>query len=322
MTRWFVPVAGMALVSLPACRCERAEDEELAPVPRPTASAVSSAEESPLLATLRGARRSGKAAYVAPSRAELEVHERWIGAVAKAGWTDQLPTSEPPEGFSGRLTDDGALWLLQEKPTRKRGAGLLVLRPGSGRRIVVEAPHTFFDQRTLEIATLVFQGTRARALLINTMHRYGAVPEDRRGDGAARKESPSDVAHEADTLFGAAHRALIAAEPGVTLQLHGFADETAPGVMAVVSAARTGADVQGVARALRDALGDDRVRVYPDEIDVLGGTSNAQAKVSRAHGVPFVHLELSNALRRSLLDDPALADRFVSALRVLGEAAP
>jgi hypothetical protein len=315
----FPPAALAALILAPGCRCERNEDEDRSPAAVESSAATAPLETIPLLDSLRDARRSGSAAYRPPTPDERAAYTAWVRALARAAWTDRLPTESPPEGFAGRLALDGSLWVLLEQPTQKRGAGLIVVRPGRGSPLVIEAPHTFFDEGTLEIALLVFHGVRARALIVNTMHRFDGANEDQRQEGTAKMGAPADVAHDPDSFFTTGHGALLAAEPSTVLQLHGFADATAPGVMAVVSAAKTSADVHAVARALRDALGDDRVRTYPDEIDVLGGTTNAQAKVSRKQEVPFIHLELSRTLRRTLLTDPVLAERFVLALRGIGE---
>jgi len=313
------PLALLLVVStvLPACRCERAEDYESAPEPATSPSTTTSVEATPLLDTIEDLRRRGKAEYQAPSPEERQAYGAWVGAIAGAAWTDRLPSELPPAGFSGRLGAGGTLWLLQELPRRKRGAGVVIVRPSRGAPLLVEAPHTFFDEGTLEIALATFHGIRARALLVNTMHRYATVRQGVRTSPDVPQDAASDVAHDPNTFFGAAHEALLAVKPLTTLQIHGFADDTAPGVMVVVSAARTIGDAPAVARALRDALGDDVVRVYPEEIDVLGGTSNVLAKVSRELGLPFLHLELSRSLRDTLRHDPAAMERFVAALRVL-----
>ncbi|MBN2194459.1 MAG: hypothetical protein JW751_16700 [Polyangiaceae bacterium] len=324
-TAHFLPTiiltAALTPALLPACRCERAEDHESLPGPPASSSATPTGPTIPLLATVRDLRSRGKAEYRAPTEDEAKEYRVWVGAIAKAAWTDRLPTHPAPEGFSGRLGNAGALWLLQEQPTRKRGAGVVVIRPSRGTSVLVEAPHTFFDEGTLEIALSIFHGIGARGLLANTMHRYVTVPETLRGDKDEVRNAVSDLAHEDRTYFSAAHRSLLGVEALTTLQIHGFADATAPGVMAVVSAARTTGDALAVARALRDALGDDVVRVYPDEIDVLGGTTNVQAKASRELGLPFIHVELSRSLRDSVREDPALAARLVEAFRTLEGAA-
>jgi hypothetical protein len=69
-----------------------------------------------------------------------------------------------------------------------------------------------------------------------------------------------------------------------------------------------------MARALSGVLGNDRVRIYPDQIRVLGGTTNVQAQDSRRLRSAFYHLELSASLRGRLTSDKALTLRLVQAL--------
>ncbi len=60
-----------------------------------------------------------------------------------------------------------------------RRAAAVVLRVGAAVPLIVEAPHTFFDQGTLPVALAIFEAQRARALIVNTSHRYGGGPNPR-----------------------------------------------------------------------------------------------------------------------------------------------
>ena len=64
-----------------------------------------------------------------------------------------------------------------------------------------------------------------------------------------------------------------------------------------------GASDSDIERVLRAALGAERVRVYPDDIKILGGTTNTQAAACREAKAPFIHLELSASLRNSITED-------------------
>jgi hypothetical protein len=81
-----------------------------------------------------------------------------------------------------------------------------------------------------------------------------------------------------------------------------------------LSPASTRADVAPVADRLRRLLGDEAVRTYPDQVKILGGTTNVEAKLSRTSEAPFWHIELAYDFRRQLQDDPNLSRRFVEAL--------
>jgi hypothetical protein len=206
----------------------------------------------------------------------------------------------------------------------------IAIRAGRAREVAVEAPHTFFDRGTLPIAATAFEAMSARALLVNTVHRYSALRErpegmDERGDEdeAAAKRSASDVAHAPSSFFQAAHEALLEGVPGIwAIQVHGFHDAAAPGVSVIVSAAGTRADAAGAASACRTRLGDDGVKAYPTEIGILGGLTNVQARSSARAGAPFYHVEIGRSLRDRLGADAAARRRFAEALPSPPDAAP
>jgi hypothetical protein len=131
------------------------------------------------------------------------------------------------------------------------------------------------------------------------------------------------VAHTPRSFFLAAHRALLEASPGApAVQLHGFADKSAPGVSAIASAVGAGADLGALLDALRAALPDGELRAYPSEIRKLGGQSNVQGRWSVQAGAPFYHLEMSRTLRDRLVEDPALRRRFAAAFAPLSAVPP
>lgn len=285
----------------------------------PSASSSATAARRPLKSALRRridqAQKSDGKVYVAGTPAELTAYGAWFSEVLGSALTDRLPQAAPPPGFAGRFTDHGELWVLAEADDTRRGAGLAAVRPGKSRPFVIEAPHTFYDRGTLEIALVVFERLEARALLVNTMHRSSAATPEQREDDIRKGTSKSDVAHVEQSFFSTAHAELVRADPElVSLQIHGFKDDHIPGTAAVVSAAKTRGDAKAVAIALRQALPTMTIKVYPDEVDTLGGTQNRQAELSRAARAPFVHLELSGTLRNALNADLELSQRFADAL--------
>jgi hypothetical protein len=283
----------------------------------PSASAAPSATLDELIAEQRS---SSARSYVAPTEAEQAAYTAWIAAAAVAAARATTPPAAAPRGFALRLVGTST-WLLAEDAGTRRGGALVLLRTGAARPLVIEAPHTFFDEGTLEIARAAFDRLAARALVINTMPRSAKDTPQARSEDAQSGESPSDVAHAKYSFFSGAHAALADAEPAsATLQLHGFRDERVGLAQVVVSAAGTRADAQAVARALRSALPPESVLVYPNDIRDLGGTRNAQAVLSRGLGTAFLHLELSASLRSRLLEDQALLRRLVDATGVAGPA--
>jgi hypothetical protein len=273
--------------------------------------------------------RRKKTTYRDPTTAERAGYSVWVERAVRtleASPTDAVEVLRPleasaPAGFrlSRAVSAGSELWLLHELPGSERGAGVVVLRAGPARPLVVQAPHTFHDGNTLEIAWSAFETLGARALLLNTVHRFGRPGASRPEDAA----SPADVAHNAQSFFAAAHEALARGLPGsLALQLHGFRDEQAPGAEVIVSAAGTAARLETLLGALRAHFVPERVRHYPTQVRVLGGTTNVQALWSRSQGLPFVHLELSRTLRTRLAKDEGERRRFGEALGAALETSP
>ncbi len=292
-----------------SCRHEVAPSSSVQPAPP--------SEAAPLLAArIEELRKGGRrdVAYRPPTPEEERSYSAWVQAVARAAIAGEAPTTTPPPGFALERIQD--IWLLAETPDMRRGAGAIALRIGHAAPVLVQAPHTFFDMGTLPVALDAFDAGRCRALLVNTVHRYasgrgesGGTDGEEDGDDAV-----SDVAHAPASFFLAGHRALLAAEAGAwTVQLHGFADSRAPGVEVILSASVTTAPLGPVAARARSVLGDT-VRLYPDEIRVLGALGNVEASASLAAAAPFLHVEMSRALRDRLGGDDVLRRRAAMAL--------
>jgi hypothetical protein len=200
----------------------------------------------------------------------------------------------------------GDLWVLREPAGRREGDGLYAFRPG-GHPLCIQAPHTFYDEGTGEIALALFARLRAGALFVNTVHRYA------RADGEGH---PADVAHSERTMFAAATHGLLDGARWDVVQVHGFGDrdDLPPAVKAVVSDGTPGRPTPGErprtapAERLRAALaarwgGTDAVRLFGVDASVLGATTNIEGKAARAAGVSFLHVEMSAPTRRALGGD-------------------
>ena len=294
--------------------------------PMPTAIDTADPRETKMLsAKLQELRKGGRetVVYVAPTEEEEKAYRSWIRDVAgRASRGDAPPDSAPP-GFEIDRTSGGAdVWLLAEQAQHRRGAGAVAIRVGPKPSAwIVEAPHTFFDAGTLPIAVAAFHRSGCRALVINTVHRNNprlrGESSDGDGDEDGTQISAADVAHAAHSFFLVAHEELQAVFPrAAALQLHGFRDEILEGTSVIVSAAGTRTVVGPIVSSLRAALGARSVRVFPDDVHVLGGTTNAQARASTRSGAFFVHVELSKSFRGKLVADAGARDRFVDALLV------
>ncbi len=328
MRRSIAGVFGMMLVSCGSSRCSLRQRAASEPTPPATAKpdAPSGARgaddegagarptEGALDARLEVLRRGGRrsVAYAAPTADEERAYRAWF-ALALAKLDADLPPPPPPDGFVVEVID--GLWVLGEAAGRARGAGAVALRPRPAVEVLVEAPHTFFDIGTLPIARVAFERSRARALLVNTVHRYRAQAPASGGDDE-ESSSASDVAHAERSFFLFAHEELTRALPRASaVQFHGFAAAKAPGVAAIVSASTTSGPAAQVAAAMRAVAGaPSAVRLFPDEVRILGGTTNVEAAASRRAGRAFVHVELASDAREQLQRDRALLERTVAAI--------
>jgi hypothetical protein len=200
--------------------------------------------------------------------------------------------------------------LVREVESRRRGGGAYLFRPAAASHLVVQAPHTFFDEGTLPIACELFARAGALALFVDTAHRYKAAEADEHA------EFPADVAHAARSHFQAATTGLLTALPHATVvQLHGFAQRESRASAVLSSGAARGGDplVQRAVVLLAGVIGEGVLR-FPEDTDDLGATKNVQGTAVRAAGGRFLHVEMSAELRSSLLADQQLRDRLLGAL--------
>ncbi|WP_437573311.1 hypothetical protein [Sorangium sp. So ce887] len=141
------------------------------------AQAADSGEQRALDEQIAPLRKGGRHLIAEPpDDAEEEAYVAWVAAAGLAAQNRQPPPAAPP-GFALRVVPGRDLWVLSEDGSRRRGAAAVVLRAGAAAPLIVEAPHTFFDRGTLPVALAVFEAQRARALVVNTSHRYGGGPK-------------------------------------------------------------------------------------------------------------------------------------------------
>ncbi|WP_049949659.1 hypothetical protein [Sorangium cellulosum] len=201
----------------------RSVGSALSPAPSPAASAVGTVEVPTVVEVQAadGGERETLDEQIAPLRkggrhliaeppndAEEAAYVTWIAAAGVAAQSRQPPPAAPP-GFALRVVPGRDLWLLSEDDSRRRGAAAVVLRTGAAAPLIVEAPHTFFDQGTLPIALAIFEAQRARALIVNTSHRYGGGPKpsnaigDDEGEGTGGASADEAAAETQATGDGA-----------------------------------------------------------------------------------------------------------------------
>lgn len=171
---------------------------------------------------------------------------------------------------------------------------------------IVEAPHPVFDADSDDIACKVWsKSPKGTVLAVAGSHRTNPDGTD-----------PRDVAHNTNSMW---HRVTTAiAQPGLPeFQLHGFGDDSMPGVGAVVSSGSSPLSA-GVIRteAFIAAAGITTARQWDGSATKLIGMSNIQGDAAAVRGNPFLHIELSKSVRDS---HDAFVDAVVSAGFLAGE---
>jgi hypothetical protein len=253
----------------------------------------------------------------ASGRQRARVLARGLMLAAVSGDTDFLITGavEASElGFEliGVQADGETLAVLGD--ASGDGRGLLIVRFGpDARPVVLQAPHSFFDIGTGQLAAEIMARSDVRVLQVNTRHR-NTVPAE------SGQPPPTDLAHRTDSWFHALTLGILdGLERPLLVQLHGFGRQTIedPAVDAVASCGATDntAVLNALAGALASGLPQLGVARYPDEISVLGGTSNVQGRalIGRTDAA-FLHLELSPEARKQVLDSTEAQDALRAAI--------
>lgn len=227
-------------------------------------------------------------------------------------------------GFEVALTTlgGGPAFVVRETFSQRKGGGIYIVRQGAvPRERIVQVPHSFFDVGTLEIGIALANAAQARALFVNTVHRYpsGKPPALTDED---RDSSPSDLAHQDATFFQHLTRSALVTLPRLqVIQVHGFGDGAVPDCTQAAVVVSPGAATAGMAEAARvtarlsAVFGRDRVLLYPRDTRKFGAQTNAQGQlVARSAGATFLHLELSRRLRNQMQKDCALRRAFIAAV--------
>jgi hypothetical protein len=272
-----------------------------------------------LRSILSRARSGGKGSvtYVEPTTIEFDQYKNYVSAALSS---DNFSSKPVLSGFTTESVHPN-FDVLEERLENKRGSGIIVLRKKSELARTVQVPHSFFDEGTLNIGLVLFLNGNSRLLQVNTAHRYRTnldlsprqtiVNSDSLDQSAdSKRPISSDVAHFSNTFFLAAHHAFVDSSPDtITIQIHGFANSSAPNTDIVVSAAKTRTQLQQLVIRLRNELSLN-AKLYPTDIRKLGGTTNIEAKYCAAKNACFAHLELSQSLRDRLNADTELLNRF------------
>ncbi|HTN91905.1 MAG TPA: hypothetical protein VL242_49890 [Sorangium sp.] len=297
--------------------------------PRATGAAEltcsSSATLEALVACIRDqmpGRSSGR--FVAPVFLELSAWRSVVSAMMQGACGFPLPSTLSPfvQIRSFRDADNGRTYcLLMETADRNgdgvvdRGFGAFIVDAFAERELSHQVSHPIADEGTETQAVTIFKRTRSRTFLMAGAHR-DARPDERAFQGFSMG---SDVAHNAATMFHAAHVEIAAyygGRPWWAIQWHGMAEDTCERVDVHLSHGVDTAPVAGdkILELRNNLLALDptwRIGVPGSRACSLNATSNVQgvflnrAPVTFSFGMAavapaprrFVHIEQHPGMR-------------------------
>lgn len=249
--------------------------------------------------------------YVPADVSELEKAEALFLRILQGDKTQTLRDEWNAIGFDFfEIREKGKdYWVLQENIARKEGRGFYLFQMNTNSTSVIQAPHSFKDLRTREIAfDLIFQSNYAAAA-------WNTVPRDYIENNI---EINADMAHLEQTFFisfsvaFARHFA-----QGNLLQIHGYAQEKRTSTAGIESELIFSSGTSSPSVTLLETVAclkqkvSSKTYAYPLEVNELGGTGNTIGKALRQlnHG-GFMHIEISRGIRERLLTESRLQNSF------------
>jgi hypothetical protein len=236
-------------------------------------------------------------------RAEIDRVELLFADSIDRPWDARVEQAWRELGFSvRRLRLHGEdCHTISESDDARAGRGFFLVCPTRTEAGTLFVPHGWSDRMTAEIGAYLAVEGRFRASAWNTTPRQ-IDPDHPHLDLTTAEESYFTAMARAAAVVGVA-------EP--TLQLHGFAPyrrstEEGRNARAILSSgtADPARPVHEIADCLDRTMGK-RFLVYPTDVIELGGTSDRVGRLLRDWGRrDFIHLELSFALRRRLVEEP------------------
>ena len=215
------------------------------------------------------------------------------------------PTGEIPEELSREALRLGFFMRVDEEVLvmwgREAAHGLFAIRLGPARDLLIQAPHSFFDLGTGVLASALFHETQARALFLNSSHRFGGEGVDVEQFEGAEAPSPPDVAHRPYSAYQSATFGFLeASQLPFVVQIHGY--RSREGESAVISSGSALQPSDLLAPILDVFRGFESGAVTGEQLPELAGRQNVQGQIC-ANRASFAHLELSRETRQLLISD-------------------
>jgi hypothetical protein len=200
---------------------------------------------------------------------------------------------------------NSSVFVIREKKGNLTGRGIYAFRTKPQSAFVLQAPHRFNDRLTGSIAMKLFLENSISAIALNTIHR-----------------NEIDLAHTKLHYINAFTAAVLKTNHQTSiLQLHGFTNKGKTGAAKfahlIISDTTKfpGRSARQTAIELKSTFDADLTRLFPIEIQQLGGTTNRQAQLAQAFGSPnFLHLEANFEFRSRLNNDASTRDAFFASI--------
>ena len=200
---------------------------------------------------------------------------------------------------------DNDIMVISEQPENRSGRGIYAIRLGTKSNVFLQAPHRFFDSQSGLIVRQLFQDHPIKAAAWNSVHRRQI-----------------DLSHTNHHFLNAFTRAVVTTDPAsVVAQIHGFGNEKQQAmtgdVAAIISNGTRFPDRLAIATAaeLKQAMGASSIRLFPNEVQQLGGTRNRQGELMRQLGASgFLHIELDSKYRDQLRKEASKRSEFFRSL--------
>ncbi len=263
-------------------------------------------------ATLKALYKQAKTGeYVAPYQEDLAQAEQLFRRTLTETWDAELRLAWSALGFEffEHQERGESFGVLRETGERLTGRGFYVFRstPGDPKKLL-QIPHGYSDLYTGTLGAKMMLEGDFRAAAWNTVPR-----------------AEVDLAHTEASHFNALNRAFGALFPnGQTVQIHGFAQakrKTIAGQQADFILSNGTMLQNDAVRRLDECLtrgSDYAVSSYPEEVQELGGTTNAQGKALRGLGnLGFLHVEMSYPFRKTASGRKALRSILTGCLQDL-----
>jgi len=255
---------------------------------------VSEAEPD-LWAFAERARRDGDIPDLTPVE-RLNVSRLFSNIMANAQ-TGEVPEELVQEalrlGFFMRFDEDIlVIW------GRESSHGLFAIRLGEARDLLIQAPHSFFDLGTGELAADLFNETMARGLYLNSAHRFGGPNADLEQFEDPNGPVAPDVAHRPFSAFQSATFGFLEAiQLPLVVQIHGY--RSREGEAAVVSSGSALQPEDLIEPIIESLRGYESGAVTGRQLPELAGRRNVQGQIC-ANRASFIHIELSQETRQQL----------------------